>query len=134
MREFTFVSISILSALLSLVGIAAGEEGERGAPWQCHIIDESSRGADGVKLFDADGDGLLDIATGWEEGGITRIYRNPGPAQVKNNWSAVTLGKTPQVEDAAWIDLERLHTRKAVVSCCEGKTRFHHRKRGMLEK
>ncbi|MCA9006132.1 MAG: VCBS repeat-containing protein [Planctomycetaceae bacterium] len=123
MREFTFVSISILSALLSLVGIAAGEEGERGAPWQCHIIDESSRGADGVKLFDADGDGLLDIATGWEEGGITRIYRNPGPAQVKNNWPAVTLGKTPQVEDAAWIDLERLHTRKAVVSCCEGKTR-----------
>ncbi|QDT94080.1 FG-GAP repeat domain-containing protein [Gimesia algae] len=114
--------ISIMTTFLT-IEIAAGEEAERGAAWECHIIDQSSRGADGVKLFDADRDGLLDITTGWEEGGITRIYRNPGPAQVKSAWPLVTIGNTPQVEDAAWIDLERLNVRKAVVSCCEGKTR-----------
>lgn len=124
MRIFTntILSIALIPTFLS-AQIAAGDEAERGAPWQCHIIDQSSRGADGVKLFDADGDGLLDIATGWEEGGLTRIYRNPGPAQAKKLWPAVTLGKTPHIEDAAWIDLERLNVRRAVVSCCEGKTR-----------
>ncbi|WP_194242401.1 FG-GAP repeat domain-containing protein [Gimesia benthica] len=99
------------------------EEPDRGTPWQIHIIDDSSRGADGVKLYDIDGDGLLDLTTGWEEGGITRIYRNPGPDKVKATWPALTVGKTPQVEDAAWIDLEHKGTCRAVVSCSEGKTR-----------
>lgn len=99
------------------------EEPDRGTPWQIHIIDDSSRGADGVKLYDIDGDGLLDLTTGWEEGGITRIYRNPGPEKVKATWPALTVGKTPQVEDAAWIDLEHKGTSRAVVSCSEGKTR-----------
>lgn len=99
------------------------DEPDRGTPWQIHIIDDSSRGADGVKLYDIDGDGLLDLTTGWEEGGITRIYRNPGPDKVKATWPALTVGKTPQVEDAAWIDLEHKGTCRAVVSCSEGKTR-----------
>ncbi|MEQ9065827.1 MAG: VCBS repeat-containing protein, partial [Gimesia chilikensis] len=99
------------------------EEPDRGTPWQIHIIDDSSRGADGVKLYDIDGDGLLDLTTGWEEGGITRIYRNPGPDKVKATWPALTVGKTHQVEDAAWIDLEHKGTSRAVVSCSEGKTR-----------
>lgn len=99
------------------------EEPDRGTPWQIHIIDDSSRGADGVKLYDIDGDGLLDLTTGWEEGGITRIYRNPGPDKVKSAWPALTVGKTPQVEDAAWIDLEHKNISRAVVSCSEGKTR-----------
>tara|TARA_R110002095_G_scaffold99107_1_gene87129 strand:+ start:9543 stop:10733 length:1191 start_codon:yes stop_codon:yes gene_type:complete len=98
------------------------EEPERGTPWKYHVIDQSSRGADGVKLADVDRDGFLDITTGWEEGGLTRIYRNSGPAQAKAPWPAVTVGTTPHVEDAAWIDLAR-DGRLAVVSCCEGKTR-----------
>lgn len=118
----TILRFSLLLTFLSLE-IEAGEEVRRGNPWERHIIDNSSRGADGVKLFDADGDGLIDITTGWEEGGITRIYRNPGAAQAKKTWPAVTVGMTPHVEDAAWIDLDRQHVRKAVVSCCEGKTR-----------
>ena len=124
MRTFTnmILSIALILTFLSTEN-AAGDEAERGAPWQCHVIDQSSQGADGVKLFDADGDGLLDITTGWEEGCLTRIYRNPGPAHAKALWPAVTLGKTPHIEDAAWIDLERLNVRRAVVSCCEGKTR-----------
>ena len=36
--------------------------------WTRHTIDNSSRGADGVRFLDVNGDGLEDIATGWEEG------------------------------------------------------------------
>ena len=41
--------------------------------WKVHTIDASSSGADGVKLADINNDGLLDITTGWEEGGLTKI-------------------------------------------------------------
>ena len=37
-------------------------------PWPRHVIDDSSVGADGVRLADVNGDGLPDITTGWEEG------------------------------------------------------------------
>lgn len=75
-------------------------------PWQRHTIDKSSRGADGVRLRDVNGDGLLDIATGWEEGGIVRAYLNPGPRAAKNIWPAVTVGKAGAVEDAVFVDLD----------------------------
>lgn len=45
-----------------------------GPVWKRHVIDNTSRGADGVKLGDIDGDGLPDIVTGWEEGGEVRAY------------------------------------------------------------
>lgn len=110
---FLFVSFIIENAF--------AEDPTRGKPWDYHLIDQSSRGADGVKLADIDQDGLPDIATGWEEGNLTRIYRNPGPERVKELWPAMTVGKTPQVEDAAWIDLDH-DGRQEVVSCCEGKS------------
>ncbi len=97
------------------------EDLQRGKAWERHVIDHSSRGADGVKLADLDSDGLQDLTTGWEEGGLTRVYRNPGPALVKQLWPAMTVGTTPQVEDAAWIDLNH-DGRLEVVSCCEGKS------------
>jgi len=90
-------------------------------PWPCHIIDNSSRGADGVRLADINKDGHPDIATGWEEGGLTRIYLNPGIEKVKNNWPFVTVGSTPAVEDAVLVDLDQ-DDRFDVVSSCEGKT------------
>src|SRR5688500_16108882 len=65
------------------------------AAWTRHTIDDSSRGADGVRLADANGDGLLDIVTGWEQGSVTRLYLNPGPAKAREKWPAVTIGKTP---------------------------------------
>ena len=43
------------------------------APWNRHTIDNTSRGADGVKLGDLNKDGLPDIVTGWEEGGVVRV-------------------------------------------------------------
>ena len=60
-------------------------------PWKRHTIDSSSKaagklGADGVRLADVNGDGLLDITTGWEQGGAIVIYRNPGPAKARAAW------------------------------------------------
>jgi len=105
---------------LSMFTTALAVSGE--APWPRHAVDESSRGADGVKLADVNGDGLLDIATGWEEGGITRAYLHPGPARVKDPWPAVTVGRTPSVEDAVWADLDG-DGATDIVTCCEGKVR-----------
>ena len=89
------------------------------APWKYHIIDNNSRGADGAKLADVNGDGLMDITTGWEEGGLTRVYLNPGPAKAKEKWPYVTTGQTPSVEDAVFIDLDQ-DGAVDVVSSCEG--------------
>ena len=96
-------------------------------PWTRHVIDASSKGADGVRLGDLDQDGLPDIVTGWEEGGQVRVMRNPGPARTKMPWETITVGKVPSVEDALFVDLDG-DGRLDVVSAAEGGTRsifFH---------
>ncbi len=101
---------------------SAEEDAPLGDPWPIHVIDASSRGADGVRLLDVNGDQLMDITTGWEEGGITRVYLHPGHQDAKRPWPAVTVGKTPNVEDAVLVDVDG-DGRVDVVSCCEGGTR-----------
>jgi hypothetical protein len=100
----------------------AAEPGERGTAWNHHSIDDSARGADGVRLADANGDGLLDIATGWEEAGLIRLYLNPGAAKAKQPWPKVTVGQVHSPEDAVLVDLDG-DGGLDIVSCCEGKTR-----------
>ncbi len=85
-------------------------------PWKYHIIDNSSSGADGVKLADINMDGYQDIVTGWEEGGITKLYLHPGKEKVKEKWPSVTVGKTPNVEDAVFVDMN--NDGKLDVVCC----------------
>jgi len=113
----------LLLAVLG-AGAAAGEPDRRdfGKPWERHIVDDASKGADGVKLADTHGDGLLDIATGWEEGAEIRVCLNPGPAQARLKWPAVRVGKVRDPEDAVFVDLDGDGSLD-VVSCCEGKTR-----------
>ena len=97
------------------------------APWKLHLIDNTSRGADGVRLQDVNGDGRLDIATGWEEGGVIRVYFHPGKAKVKQPWPRAEVGKVKSPEDAVFADLDG-DGDADVVSCCEGGTRsvyFH---------
>jgi hypothetical protein len=90
--------------------------------WKRHTIDDSSRGADGVRLGDANGDGLMDITTGWEEAGVVRAYLNPGPKRVCDLWPAVTVGEVGTPEDAVFADLDG-DGGLDIVSSCEGRTR-----------
>ncbi len=76
------------------------------ATWPHHFIDNSSRGADGVKLGDVNNDGLQDVAVGWEEGGLARVYVNPGPMRARQPWPFVTVGQAPSIEDAVFVDLD----------------------------
>ncbi len=90
--------------------------------WTRYTIDSSLSGADGVRLADINNDGLMDIATGWEESGYTKVYLHPGYDQVKNNWPSVIVGRTPSVEDAVFVDLNN-DGAVDVISCTEGHSR-----------
>ena len=110
-------------ALLICPHVANSQDIEAAGPaWRLHIVDGSSHGADGVKLADINGDGRLDIATGWEEGGLTRVYLHPGHDQVKTEWPAVTVGETPGAEDAVFVDLDA-DGAADVVTCTERGTK-----------
>ncbi len=98
---------------------AAPAAHQPGKPWPRHTIDQSSRGADGVRLADVNRDGLPDITTGWEEGGRVRAYLNPGPAKARQPWPAVTVGQVSSPEDAVFADLDG-DGAGDVVSSCEG--------------
>ncbi len=116
----------LLFASAILVAAGADTEGlgrhPRGKPWKRHAVDDSSKGADGVRLADVNSDGRPDIVTGWEEGGVTKVYLHPGSASVVDKWPAVTVGATPCVEDAVFVDLDGDQA-VDVVSCCEGATK-----------
>ena len=118
----------VLAALLlpSLVAatptLAQDEVSAGGLPWARHTIDSRSQGADGVRLADANGDSLIDLVTGWEEGGLVRVYLNPGPARAAQPWPAVTVGAVGSPEDAVFADLDG-DGALDVVSACEGTTK-----------
>lgn len=117
MRLFCFAYSVVFLFPLSVL-----QAEDRGEPWNRHTIDKSSRGADGVRLKDVDGDGLLDITTGWEEGKRIRVYQNPGPKNAKTEWPAVTVGKVSSPEDAVFADVDG-DGAVDVVSSCEGRER-----------
>ncbi len=101
--------------LLLMLAASAADAAE---PWRMHTIDNSQRGADGVKLADIDGDGRLDVATAWEEGGAIRVYRNRG----KRAWLREEVGRVRSPEDAVFADLDGDRAWE-VISACEGDER-----------
>ncbi len=76
-----------------------------GSPWVRHSIDASDGGADGVRVADVNGDGLPDIATGWEEAGEVKAYLHPGPDKVTQAWPSVIVGRVTKPEDAVFADM-----------------------------
>ena len=117
-----WITVTIVTALISATAGCGDKVVPLVGPWQRHTIDDTSRGADGVRLADINGDGLPDIATGWEEGGMIRVYLNPGPTAAKNAWPAVTAGRVETPEDAVLVDLDSDNVLD-VVSSCEGKVK-----------
>ncbi len=91
-----------------------------GNPWARHTIDNSEKGADGVRLADVNGDGMPDIATAWEESGAVRAYLNPGTEKAKSPWPAVTVGTVASPEDAVFADIDG-DGKFEVVSSSEGE-------------
>lgn len=116
MHKRLFFSFTVL---LSLLAHAADLSPQ---PWPRHVIDASSRGADGVRRMDVNGDGLLDLVTGWEEGGTVRVCLHPGQARVREPWPGVTVGQAGDVEDAVFADLDG-DGAVDVISASEGETR-----------
>ncbi len=94
---------------------------EQGA-WARHTIDSTSDGADGVRLADFNRDGRPDIVTGWEEGGLVRVYLHPGNEKARQPWPQVTVGQLNSVEDAVFADLDG-DGNLDVIASSEGKSR-----------
>lgn len=111
----------MLAPVIAALALAVTPE-PAGDPWPMHTIDNTSDGADGVRLADFDGDGLPDIATGWEEGGVVRIYRNPGPEHAREPWPMVEVAQVRAPEDAVFADLDG-DGALDVISCSEGAER-----------
>lgn len=119
---------------------------DAGADMTCGQVGRfGGAGADGVHLADFDGDGDLDIVTGWEETGITYIYRNPcnpvnpnnptncsNPGAVRREWM-VPYSSNPMdvrggagtnfIEDAAFADFDLDGRPDAVVTANEGQNK-----------
>lgn len=115
MRGYLVWLFSLAGSLaLTTVAFAESPTG-----WARHVIDASSRGADGIKLGDLDGDGRLDLVTGWEEGGQVRVYLQPPKDRIREPWPAVTVGRVNSPEDACFFDVNG-DGRLDVISCCEG--------------
>ena len=125
MKLRTCLAITTLAAValaLALSNVAFGQVTET-TIWTRHVIDNTSDGADGVRLADFNRDGKLDIVTGWEQGGVTRVYLQPQRQHVRSPWPKVTISdQTKSVEDAVAVDLDG-DGALDVVSSCEGRKR-----------
>ena len=101
------------------------------SPWERHVIDASEEGADGVRLADVNGDGLVDIATAWEQSGAVKAYLNPGADKAASEWPSVIVGRVESPEDAVFVDIDG-DGKFEVISSTEGeeKTIYVHQSKG----
>ena len=109
----------VRAAIINLICLTMNHS-QTHADWPMHVIDDSSRGADGVRLGDLNGDGRQDIVTGWEEGGRIRICLQPKPSESRKLWPSMEVGRVASPEDAVFADVDG-DGDLDVVSSCEGK-------------
>ena len=116
---FVYAKLGVLLCVAVLFG-QRSLAGGRGEAWPVHVIDSGLSGGDGVRLLDVDNDGDMDLAVGWEQSGVSRLYLNPGcGAEVRGKWPVIGCGAAPSVEDAMMADIDG-DGRVDVVSCTEG--------------
>jgi hypothetical protein len=117
-----YAAIAALSGQLWAADSATPWAEASGNAWARHTIDDSSLGADGVRIGDINGDGLPDITSPWEQGGKVILYIHPGKGKVRDRWPRVVVGEVGDPEDAVLVDLDGDGVLD-VVSACEGETR-----------
>ncbi len=115
-------NIPLYLALASLLPLSLRAAAPSGTAWVRHVVDDTKVGGDGVRFDDVNGDGRLDITTGWEQGGVVRAYINPGPLGVKSHWPLVEAGAIGDVEDAVFADLDGDGS-KDIIASAEGATK-----------
>jgi hypothetical protein len=99
-------SAGVTGASLLLLAHIPSLQAPNTQPWTRHVIDATSRGADGVRAADVNGDGIPDLVAGWEQGGLTRVYLAMRSSTGEPSWRAMTIGKSPDVEDAVFFDAD----------------------------
>lgn len=99
--------------------------GQRAEPWTRHTIDASSLGADGVRAADANGDGVMDLVTSWEQGGLTRVYLADRAGPGAPAWKIITAGRSLDAEDAVFFDADG-DGDLDIISSAEGRSRRIH--------
>lgn len=123
-----------LIALALLAGCSDSNDGKLspvgdqadGVCFERHVIDGSGAGADGVHLGDINGDGFPDVVSGWEDGPSLNVYFHPGESLLKleQPWKSVDVRgglDVPDIEDAAFADIDADGVLDAVVSASEGE-------------
>jgi hypothetical protein len=98
--------LALSTLLVALSSLPAAPLGQRSGPWRRHTIDATSLGADGVRAADANADGVTDLVTSWEQGGLTRVYLAGGTRPGIPVWTVVTTGQSPDAEDAVFFDAD----------------------------
>jgi len=91
------------------------------APWKLRYIAHRSGGPDGDRIFDFNGDGLLDVTTSFESGGDVYLFLHPGTENIDEEWPFVIVGHVPRGEDAFGMDVDD-DGAVDVVSAHEGDT------------
>jgi hypothetical protein len=87
-----------------------------------HTIDDTLEGADGVDLYDIDGDADNDLVVGWEESGQVALYENPGSRHAGNKWRSTDISgglQVRKIEDARFADFDSDGKIDAVVTATE---------------
>jgi hypothetical protein len=74
--------------------------------WKIHSIDNTLLGADGIRFGKETHNTLPNLVTGWEQSGLTRIYFPALTDTVSDTWQYVTVGISPNVEDAILVDID----------------------------
>lgn len=127
------VTTGIAGGLLG--GLYAGLNPGTEPAWPMHVIvagvngSGNPDGADGIQAADVDGDGLLDVVTGHEQGLRVTLSFNPGPFDndVESPWPTVTLGSGAptmgSVEDAVFGDVDGDGALDIVAACETGAAR-----------
>lgn len=113
---------NLANVLLVLLLTGCGREYVDADFWTMHTIESQLNGADGVDLFDIDGDGDIDALSSWEESAEVMLHENPGMGHVREPWAGTRVsGGLPmrKVEDARYADFSGDGQIDAVVTATE---------------